>query len=125
MLTEMSDRPSVPNSLIDVALLILYAVIMVIVVLAADWFALSLLNLQTDIGTWVTLLISEAFVMLLFGAAGWGFREFEHIPVGWKDTRIIHLRFTPRYPWFWLSVGIAGVILIIICTYVVTVFYEV
>ena len=116
----MSDTPSVPNSLIDVALLILYAVIMVIVVLAADWFALLLLNLQTDVGTWVTLLISEAFVMLLFGAAGWGFKEFEHIPVGWKETRIIHLRFTPRYPWFWLSVGIAGVVLIIICAYLVT-----
>ncbi len=118
----MSDTPSVPNSLIDVALLILYAVIMVIVVLAADWFALLLLNIQTDVGTWVTLLISEAFVMMALGAAGWGFKEFEHIPVGWKETRIIHLRFTPRYPWFWLSVGIAGVVLIIICAYLVTTF---
>lgn len=120
MLSEMSDTPSVPNSLTDVALLILYAVIMVAVVLAADSFALLLLNLPTDIGTWITLLISEAFVMLLFGVAGWGFREFEHIPVGWKDTRIIHLRLTPRQPGFWLSMGIAGVILIIICAYLVT-----
>ena len=119
----MSDRPSVPSSLIDVTLLILYAVIMVIVVLAVDSFALLLLNLQIDVGTWVTLLISEAFGMLLFGVAGWGFREFEHIPVGWKETRIIHLRFTPRYPWFWLSMGIAGVILIIICAYLAAMFY--
>ena len=116
----MSDRPSVPNSLVDVVLLILYAVIMVIVVLAVDSFALLLLNLQTDAGTWVTLLISEALVMMAFGVAGWGFREFEHIPVGWKETRIIHLRLTPRQPGFWLSMGIAGVILIIICTYLVT-----
>ena len=118
----MSDKPSVPNPLIDVALLILYAVIMVIVILAADSFALLLLNLQTDTGTWITLLISEALVMLIFGVAGWGFREFEHIPIGWKDTRIIHLRFAPRQPWFWLSMGIAGVILIIICAYLVTTF---
>ncbi len=122
MLTEMSDRPSVPNSLVDVALLILYAVIMVVVVLAADWSALLLLNLQTDVGTWVTLLISEALVMMALGVAGWGFREFEHIPVGWKDTRMIHLRLTPRHPGFWLSMGMAGVVLIIICAYLVTTF---
>ena len=123
MLTEMNDKPSVPNSLIDVAVLILYAVVMVVVVLAADSFALLLLNLQTDAGTWITLLLSEAVGMLLVSVAGWGIREYEHIPIGWKDTRIIHLRLTPRYPGFWLSMGIAGAILIIICAYLVTVFY--
>jgi hypothetical protein len=101
----------------------LYTVIFVVVVLVGDSVALLLLDSQTDAGAWTTLLFSEAIVMMALGAAGWGVKEFQHIPVGWKETRIIHLRLTPRHPWFWLSIGMAGVVMIIICAYLVTRFY--
>jgi hypothetical protein len=123
MLTEMSDRSSLSDSAVDILWLILYTVTFVVVVLVVDSLALLLLNLQTDVGTWVPLLMSEAFIMMLFGVAGWGVKEFQHIPVGWRETHIIHLRLTPRHPWFWLSLGMAGVVLIIICAYLVARFY--
>lgn len=119
----MSDRSSPSNSAVDILWLILYTVIFVVVILIVDSVALLLLNLQTDVGTWVTLLMSEAFILMLFGVAGWGVQEFQYRAIGWEEVRIIHLRLTPRHPWFWLSLGMAGVVLIIICAYLVTKLY--
>jgi hypothetical protein len=118
MLTETADKSGSSHPPFLFALgLISYVVMFVVVVLVDDSVALLLLNLQADVGIWFMLLISEAFVMVVSCVFGWGLIEHKKIPVGWKETSIIRLRLTPRQPWFWFCVGMAGVVLIFICMY--------
>lgn len=112
----MIDKATISDLLAFVAKEILYILIMAlsvaIVVLAADIVALWRLNLLTDIGIWVTLLFFEAFIMLVVSAAGWGLSEHAFYTVGWKRARTYHISLRPRHPRFWISVGMAGVLLI-------------
>jgi len=110
-----------------------------------------LFNLQTDVGTWVILLFFEAVVMMFVIIAEWESggkierNELElHYVIDDQGRPIFLPRRTPqktsedtsletskeeeylsRYSRFRLSIGLAGVVLIILCVYLVAIFYGV
>jgi len=108
----MAYKVTLSESLIFVVRIALFTVIVTAAVLAVDVAVLWLLGLQTDVGVWITLLLLEGVIMAFLGAAdlasGFGGR-FESIwrrPSHHPKTRVRYM-----HPWFWLSVGIAGIVL--------------
>jgi hypothetical protein len=75
---------------------------------AVDVVALWLLNLVTDLGTWLNLLFLESVALMFFGSAGGAMKR------GRRRRGIL------SSPEFWVSVGVAGVVLLISAVYVVT-----
>jgi len=113
-LTEMVGEENRGDLLQDVARFVLLTLVIVVVVVAVDMLVLSLFGLGDGVKLKM-LFFYEAFAMMLLGAAGWGFGEHVFIPVGWKKARIYHLRWAPpTYVWVWLSVAMAGVLLLIL-----------
>lgn len=117
------------GSLIFVARIVFYTVIVVVAVLAVDVVALWLLNLLTDLNTWLSLLFFESIIMMAFGVGVFWLGHFlaagEHIftPIGWKRPTIYPASLTPRYPWFWFSVLMAGFVLFILFVLLGYMFY--
>jgi hypothetical protein len=104
------------GSLFLVARIVFSTIIIFVAVLAVDVVELWLHNL--DMGTWLTLLWWEGVVMaFLGGGAGWWWRENPEpvfTPTGKLLTKV-KLKF--RYPWFWVSLGVAGLMLIVLAGY--------
>jgi hypothetical protein len=112
----MADKAGQSESLlVFVARIVIFTVIMFASILAIDVFLLWLLNL--DVSTWLTLLFWEGIIMAFFGgAAGW--RESPEpvfTPMG-KPLTTVKLKY--RYPWFWVSLGMAGFLLILLSAYI-------
>jgi hypothetical protein len=107
----MVDKTTQSESLlVYVARIIVFTIIIFVAVLAVDAVALLLLNLWI-VDTWLALLWGEGLVMVFFGAAGnWGRKKPSPIaPLSGK--RIYKLKVKYKYPWFWVSVGMAGLVL--------------
>jgi len=100
-----------------------FALIIAVSVLSVDLLVLLLLDFLKNVDTLLALLFWEGFAMMLVGAARWGMREHEFFVVGWKRAEIHHVSYSPRYPGFWLSVAIAGLMLIFIDLYLVSQHY--
>ncbi len=106
----MVDKKALLTASIIVTKIALYTVIITATVLAIDVVVFWSLNLQADVGTWNMLLLVEGFIMATLGAAdlasGLGAATNGRGP-------IIHPRDRVRYRhiYFWLSVGIAGLVL--------------
>ncbi|UCC33917.1 MAG: hypothetical protein JSW53_02635 [Candidatus Bathyarchaeota archaeon] len=117
-LAEMVDKTTPPESLLKytvtyVARIIVWFLIILGVVLAVDALILLLLNRLTDVETWLQVLFYEGLVLALFGGGAWmrggGERPLPvTIPSG-KQVYKVKVKF--KYPWFWASVGIAGIAL--------------
>jgi len=118
VITTIVDKTTLSETLLDslrlVASIAVYGFIMAVAVLAVDAVALSLLNLW-NVDTWLTLLWGEGVVMaFLGGTAGLYHRR---APVPWPTpmgTRLYRIKWAVRNPLFWASVGIAGLMLIIL-----------
>ena len=98
-----------------VAKIAIFTIIIFLAVLTVDVVALWLLNL--DAGTLLTLLWWEGVVMAFFGGVG-GWRESPEpifTPTGELLTKV---KWKYRYPWFWISLGMAGLMLIILAGYI-------
>lgn len=95
----------------------LFALVIAVTVFAVDLLFLLPLDLLGNLDTLISVLFYEAAALLLVGAAGWGFREHEPVVIGWKESKIYHIRRSPRYPDFWLAVALAGLFLIFIVLY--------
>lgn len=99
-----------------VARMVVFTVIIFVAILTVDVAVLWLLNL--DMGTWLTLLWWEGVAMAFFGGgAGWWWRESPepvYTPTGKLLTKV---KLKYRYPWFWVSLGMAGLMLIVLAGY--------
>ena len=101
------------DSLLFVAMMIAYAFIMAVAVLAIDAVVLSLLNLW-NVDTWGTLLLLEGGVMAgLGGVAGLTHRKRPGLWTTPLGRRLYRIDWAVRKPLFWASFGIAGFILVI------------
>lgn len=116
MLTGVANK-SVPSegALVFVARIVFFTIVIFAAVLAVDVLLLWLLDL--DANTWLTFLFWEGVIMAIFGG-GVGWREAPepvYTPSG-KPLTTVRLKF--RYPWFWISLGMAGFILVILSAYI-------
>jgi len=106
------------DSLLFVAMMVAYAFIMAVAVLAVDAFVLLLLNLW-NADTWLTLLWLEGVAMgLLGGVAGLGHHG---APFPWTTLTGSHLyriEWAVRKSLFWASVGVAGLMLIVFAYFI-------
>ncbi len=103
------------NPLVLAARILLFTISIFAAILVVDVVLLLLLSLDT--GTWLTLLWCEGVIMAFFGGAGWWWGESPEpvfTPTGKLLTKV-KLRY--RYPWFWVSLGMAGLMLIILAGY--------
>jgi hypothetical protein len=101
--------------LVFVARIVISTIIIFASVLAIDALLLWLLDL--DVNAWLTLLFWEGVIMAIFGG-GVGWREGPKpifTPLG-KPLTTVKLKY--RYPWFWVSLGLAGFLLILLSAYV-------
>jgi len=105
------------NSLIFGVLLVFHAIIAVVAVLAVDVVALWLFNLLTDVNTWLTLLFVEGAIMMALSVASYStgsgpaFSPWPNAPL----PRRFRVKY--RYPRLWVTLGIAGLVLIILSAY--------
>jgi hypothetical protein len=108
----MVDKKALLTASIIAAKIALYTVIITATVLAIDVVVFWALNLQADVGTWNMLLLVEGIIMVALGAADLasGLGAATHTsgrgPLLHPRTRVRY-----RHIWFWLSVGIAGLVL--------------
>lgn len=116
MSTGIANK-AVPSEgvLVFVVRIVLFTIIMFASILAIDVLLLWLLDL--DESTWLTLLFWEGVIMAFFGGAvGW--REGPEpifTPLGKPLTTV---KWKYRYPWFWVSLGMAGFLLILLSAYI-------
>ena len=114
MVDKATLLETVWGSLLFVAMMTVYAFIMAVAVLAVDAVVLLLLNLW-NVDTWFTLLWCEGVVMaFLGGVAG---LHHKGAPYPWATpmgTRLYRIKWAVRKPLFWASIGIAGLILILV-----------
>jgi len=106
-----------------IARIMAFAGITTAVVLVVDAVALRLLNLSWNLDTRLDLLFWEGLVTVMFGATGWWWGEQPYhftTPTGSKTYKI---ETKYRYPWFWVSVGIAGILLWVLATYLFLHYY--
>ena len=107
--------------LVYVARIVIFTIIIFVAVLAVDVVILWLLSLDVD--TWLMLLWWEGVAMAFFGGAGW-WRGDKPLPISrLSDKRIYKLKVKFQYPWFWVSLGMAGFMLIILAVYLYLQFY--
>jgi len=102
------------SSLLFVAMMFIYAFIMVVVVLTVNAVVLLLLNLW-NVDTWLNFLWVEGVIMAIVGgAAGY----YHHgAPIPWATplgTRLYRIKWAVQQPLFFASFGIAGFILILV-----------
>ncbi len=118
MVNEATFSEILLDSFLFVAMMVAYAFVIALAVLAVDAVVLLLLNLWS-VDTWLTLLLLEGVVMgLLGGVAG----LLHHgAPVPWATpmgTRLYRIEWAVRKPLFWASVGIAGLMLIVFAYFI-------
>lgn len=121
IISEIADKAGLSETLLDILAyitrMVIFMTLIAVIVLSFDAVVLLSLSLW-DVNTWLTLLWWEGVVMMLFGAAGcWlGGRERPYpfsTPMGKKLYRI---KLKVQYPWFWVSLGLAGLVLIIVAS---------
>jgi hypothetical protein len=98
MVDKMTSSESL---LVYFARIIVFTIIISVAVLIVDAIALLLLNLWI-VDTWLTLLWVEGVAMAIFGAAGYKRGENPLLTPKYK------------YSWFWVSAGMAGLVLIFV-----------
>lgn len=100
-----------PTSLlILVARIAVFTVLVIAPVIAVDVVALWFLNLVTDVSTLLALLLCESGVLMFLAQCG----AWQARPRG--DGLLSHTD-------FWISVGVAGVILLLLTVYVALQYY--
>jgi hypothetical protein len=109
----MVDKTTRSESLlVYVARIIVFTIIIFVAVLVVDAVVLLLLNLWI-VDTWLALLWGEGLVMVFFGAAGeFGRKRRSPSPIApLSGKRIYKPKVKSKYSWFWVSVGMAGLVL--------------
>jgi hypothetical protein len=113
------DKATLSETLLDsslfVARLFIYAFIMGVIVLAVDVVVLLLLNLW-NVHTWLNLLLVEGSIMASVGGTAGLYNRFPApIPtVKGPGTHLYKKRRAVKRLWFWVSFGIAGLMLILV-----------
>lgn len=102
---------------LNVAGVFFFALIILVSLLVVDLLFLLLFDLFENVDALISILFYEGFAMMLVGAAGWGFGEHESFVLGWKRPKTYNVNKSPRYPNFWLSVAVAGLLMILIDLY--------
>jgi len=118
MVNEVTPSES---PLVYVARIIIFTTIIFVAVLAVNVVILWLLILDLD--TWLMLLWYEGVAMAFFGGAGW-WRGDKPRPIPrLSGKRMYKLKVKFQYPWFWVSLGMAGFMLVILGAYLYLQFY--
>ena len=102
------------SSLLFVAMMFIYAFIMTVAVLAVDAVVLLLLNLW-NAATWLNLLGVEGIIMALIGGSAGLYHRKAGVP--WPTplgTRLYIIKWAVQHPLIWASVGIAGLMLMLV-----------
>ncbi len=107
----MVDKTALTRVAMVAAKMALYTVIITATVLAIDVVGLWSLNLLADVGLWNNLLLVEGMIMAVLGVADVASGLGGAISPGGIRLPQARSRARHRHIWFWLSVGIAGVIL--------------
>jgi len=122
IISEIADKATLSETLLDIlayiARIAIYMSIMVGAVLAVDVVALWMLNLLMDMNAFYTLLFIEGLIMIFFG--GVAGMSHHQAPQPWATpmgTRLYWIKRWVRYPWFWVSLGMAGIALWVLATY--------
>jgi hypothetical protein len=110
----MVDKATRSESLlVYVARIIVFTIIIFVAVLVVDAVVLLLLNLWI-VDTWLALLWWEGLAIAFFGAAGYwrGENPLRIARLSGKHTYKLKVKY--KFPWFWVSVGMAGLVLWIV-----------
>jgi hypothetical protein len=114
----MVDKTTPSESLlVHVARIIVFAIIIFVAVLAVDAFVLWLLNLVWNTDLWIILMWWEGIAMAFLGSAVW---QYVHVYVPpWAlpkpiSTKLYRIKLKVQHPSFWLSVAMAGLMLILV-----------
>jgi len=102
------------DSFLFVTRMFIYALIMGVTVLAVDAVVLLLLNLW-NVNTWLVFLWAEGVIMMWIGGAAGAYHH--DAPFPWTTpmgTRLYRIRFAVQNLQFWISLGIAGFMLIMV-----------
>jgi hypothetical protein len=118
ILSKVIDNATLSETLLDsslfVARMFIYAFIITVIVLAVNVVALLLLNLW-NVHTWLNLLWAEGVIMAFVGGTAGLYHRKAGVP--WATpmgTRLYIIKWAVRYPLFWTSFGIAGLMLILV-----------
>lgn len=119
----MVDEKTVPFP-IFVARLVLLTVLVVASIIVVDIIALLFLNLVTDIGMWLKILLLESVILMIIGAGGARQRmPYRDARGGWrKEPQTIKHGLLASTD-FWISLAIAGTVLLISAVYLVSQYY--
>jgi len=119
----MVDEKTIPFT-IFVARLVLLAVLVVASIIVVDIITLWFLNLVTDIGMWLTILLLESFILLLFGTGGARQRmPYRDARGRWrKEPQTIKHGLLASTD-FWISLAIAGTVLLVSAVYLLSQYY--
>jgi len=117
IISEIVDRATLQETSIDaLAYIARIAVLMTLIagfVLTIDVFALLLFNWNVD--TLIMLLWYEGVAMAFFGGAGWWWGRERPYPLPTPmGTKLYRMKLKVQHPWFWVSLGMAGFILILV-----------
>jgi len=108
---------------LNVANVFFFALVIAVSLLVIDLFFFVLLDLLKNAEALLILLLCEGFVLLFVGSATWSTGEHEFVVLGFRRPKIYHLSYSPRYPDLYLSIAIAGVLLILVAVYLVGQYY--
>ncbi len=122
IISEIVDKATLSDVSAYIARIAIYTSIMIGAVVAVDVVILLLLTLLTDVDMWLpwlTLLFIESFFMMFFG---WAEYASGAANVTWDDSSVViwippKYRVRYRYSWLWFSLGLAGLALVVLATY--------
>ena len=118
-ISEIADKATPSETLLDtlayIARIVKYTALIVVIVLSFDAFVLAGLSLM-DVNTWLTILWYEGFIMMVIGSACWWWGRERGYPLPVPNLGYAHhrIKLKAKYPWFWVSVGMAGLALIFV-----------
>ena len=116
MLTGIAGKAVLTESVLAfVARIVVSTIIIFTSFLAIDVSLFWLLDL--DGNTWLTLLFWEGVAMAFLGG-GVGWREAPELVFTPTGKPLATIKWKSRYPWFWISFGMAGFLLILLSAYI-------
>jgi hypothetical protein len=120
----MTEKATWSETFTLFAAMLFHSVIIAVVVLAVDVVVLLLLNLLTDLGTWIIILLVESAVLMSFGLAEAYRRQHSYIVVGYKRPSKIHVSGRHSKPRFAFQMAMASLVLFIFWLYLMSQHYS-
>jgi hypothetical protein len=120
----MTEEATWSGTLAIFARMLFHSGIIAVAVLAVDVIVLLFLNLLTNLGTWVIVLLAESVVLMSFGTGEAYRRQHSWVVVGYKRPSKTHVSGRPSKPWFAFKVAMAGLMMFILCLYLISQHYS-